>query len=67
MMLYPSIDKLLEKVPSKYSLIILASKRSNEMQVNHNPQLTKYHSDKTVGKALEEVIADKLYIVEEAE
>ena len=41
MMLYPSIDKLLEKVPSKYSLIILASKRSHDLQVYQNPQLDK--------------------------
>ena len=32
-MLYPSIDELLEKVPSKYSLIILASKRAHEMRM----------------------------------
>lgn len=64
MMLEPSIDKLLEKVPSKYSLIILAGRRSKEMQVNHDMQLEKYKSVKTVGKALEEVVADQLYIQE---
>ncbi|MDO4775036.1 MAG: DNA-directed RNA polymerase subunit omega [Aerococcaceae bacterium] len=65
MMLYPSIDNLLAKVPSKYSLIILAGKRSKDMQVNHDMQLEKYQSVKTVGKALEEVIADQLYIQED--
>ncbi|MCW6652626.1 DNA-directed RNA polymerase subunit omega [Aerococcaceae bacterium NML191292] len=64
-MLYPSIDNLLAKVPSKYSLIILAGKRSKDMQVNHDMQLEKYQSVKTVGKALEEVIADQLYIQED--
>lgn len=65
MMLHPSIDKLLEKVPSKYSLIILASKRSHDMQLNKNHQLDKYESVKSVGKSLEEVIAGKLFIREE--
>ena len=65
MMLYPSIDKLLEKVPSKYSLIILASKRSHDLQVYQNPQLDKYESVKAVGKSLEEVIDGKLYIKED--
>lgn len=65
MMLYPSIDKLLEKIPSKYSLIILASKRSNDMQVNQNMQLERYDSVKTVGMALEEVVAGQLYIKED--
>ena len=65
MMLYPSIDKLLERVPSKYSLIILASKRSHDLQVYQKPQLDKYESVKAVGKSLEEVIDGKLYIKED--
>ena len=65
MMLYPSIDKLLEKVPSKYSLIILASKRSHDLQVYQNPKLDKNESVKAVGKSLEEVIDGKLYIKED--
>lgn len=56
MMLYPSIDELLEKVPSKYSLIILASKRAHEMRLYDNMQLNDYKSVKPVGKALEEVV-----------
>ncbi|MBK0347433.1 DNA-directed RNA polymerase subunit omega [Aerococcaceae bacterium zg-ZJ1578] len=60
MMLYPSIDKLIEKVPSKYGLIILASKRAHDMRVNHDYLLDNYESEKAVGKALEEVIAEKL-------
>lgn len=56
MMLYPSIDSLLEKVPSKYSLIILASKRAHEMRLYDNMQLDTYQSIKPVGKALEEIV-----------
>lgn len=64
MMLYPSIDKLVEKVPSKYSMIILASKRAHEMQLYKNELLDEYKSIKAVGKALEEVVAGELYIKE---
>lgn len=65
MMLYPSIDKLGEKVPSKYSLIILASKRAHEIRIHKNKLLEEYEAIKPVGQALEEVVADKLYIAEE--
>ncbi|EFR31243.1 DNA-directed RNA polymerase subunit omega [Eremococcus coleocola] len=64
MMLYPSIDKLVERVPSTYSLIILASKRAHEMQAHKKYQLDDYQSVKPVGQALEEVVADKLEIVD---
>ena len=46
MMLYPSIDKLLNKIDSKYSLVILSSKRAHELH-HHEPQkLEDYQSDK---------------------
>ncbi|MGX7106820.1 DNA-directed RNA polymerase subunit omega [Hutsoniella sourekii] len=64
MLLYPSIDKLNEKIPSTYSLIILASKRAHEMQMFDDHQLESYKSVKSVGQALEEVVADKLTIRE---
>ncbi|MGF3066365.1 DNA-directed RNA polymerase subunit omega [Facklamia sp. P12945] len=62
MMLYPSIDELLKKEPSKYSLITLASKRAKEMEDYKIMQLQDYQSDKPVGKALEEVVAGVLSI-----
>ena len=54
-MLYPSIDKLLKVVDSKYSLAIVAAKRSKEMSVNESYQLplTKYKNQKNICKALE--------------
>lgn len=67
MMLYPSIDQLLEKEPSKYSLIILASKRAKQIQDYKIMQLKSYESVKPVGKALEEVAAGVLAIKEETE
>ena len=39
-MLYPSIDKLLNIVDSKYMLVHVASKRSKQMlEISHYPQM----------------------------
>ncbi|KFN93746.1 DNA-directed RNA polymerase omega subunit [Tetragenococcus muriaticus PMC-11-5] len=57
MMLKPSIDSLLESVNSKYSLVLLASKRAHELDAGANPTLDKFDSVKNVGKALEEIDA----------
>ncbi len=62
MLMYPSIDKLLKKVPSYYSLTILASKRAKELDAGAKPFLKHYHSSKNVGKAFEEIAAGKLKI-----
>lgn len=57
MMLKPSIDFLLKKVPSKYSLVILASKRAHELDEGAQPTLEHFDSVKNVGRALEEIEA----------
>ncbi|ANX12228.1 DNA-directed RNA polymerase subunit omega [Fictibacillus arsenicus] len=54
-MLYPSIDSLMEKIDSKYSLVTLSSKRAREIQKYGNQQIAKPVSYKFVGKALEEI------------
>jgi len=56
-MLYPSIDKLLTVVDSKYKLVHIASKRSKQMHdTNHFQMLEKdYVNKKELGRALEEV------------
>lgn len=61
-MLYPSIDKLLEIVDSRYSLIMLASKRAEELDQGATPMLAHYHNVKSVGMALEEIAAGVLKI-----
>jgi DNA-directed RNA polymerase subunit omega len=60
-MLYPSIDSLLTKIDSKYSLVSVAAKRARSLQGNPNYQLSKYVSYKNVGRALEEIHAGKLH------
>lgn len=57
MISYPSIDKLLENVDSRYSLAILSAKRAHEIESGSVLVLDKYKSNKTVGKALEEIAA----------
>ena len=62
MMLKPSIDSLLEKVNSKYSLVILASKRAHELEAGATPMLEKFDSVKNVGRALEEIDAGDVVV-----
>ena len=56
-MLYPSIDKLLNIVDSKYILVHIAARRSKQMLEYKHYQMkpNEYYSKKTLGKALEEV------------
>lgn len=60
MMLYPSIDKLLNKVNSKYTMVILSAKRAHELHNDGEPLLDEYKSYKNVGRALEEIVAGEL-------
>ena len=56
-MLYPSIDKLLTIVDSKYKLVHVASSRSKQMLENHHYQMAEnqYKNKRTIGRALEEL------------
>lgn len=65
MILYPSVDKLLEHVNSRYSLVMLAAKRAHDLDAGKQPMLDEYTSVKNVGRALEEVEAGDLTIKED--
>lgn len=56
-MIYPSIDKLLNIIDSKYELVHIAAKRSRQIKHDEYLQMSpnKYKSSKNIGKALEEV------------
>ena len=56
-MIYPSIDKLLNIVSSKYELVHIAAKRSRQINNTNFLQLPtrKYKSAKNIGKSLEEL------------
>lgn len=57
-MLYPSIDELVNKVESKYSLVVAASRRARELREGDRTQLLQPKSYKYVGMALEEIYND---------
>lgn len=56
-MIYPSIDKLLTVVDSKYKLVHIVSLRSKEMMLNNHYQMRieQYVSKKEIGRSLEEL------------
>ncbi len=59
-MLYPSIDSLMEKLNSKYTLVTVSAKRARMIQQNSKPMIDDPKSNKFVGVALEEIIEGKL-------
>lgn len=63
-MIYPSIDKILAKVGSKYLLVHVASRRAKEMTENKFYQMpeSKYKCEKNIGRALEEALEDLIHI-----
>ena len=54
MMLKPSIDTLLDRIPSKYSLCILQAKRAHELEEGARPT-QEFKSVKSTLRALEEI------------
>ncbi|MCF6410511.1 DNA-directed RNA polymerase subunit omega [Pseudalkalibacillus salsuginis] len=59
-MLYPSIDSLMEKLDSKYTLVTVSSKRARMIQQSSKPLVDDPKSSKFVGIALEEILEGKL-------
>ena len=58
-MIYPSIDEMLEKVDSRYSLVIMAAKRARSLRERHaaRDETAVY---KEVSTALEDVAEGKI-------
>ena len=63
-MIYPSIDKLLNQVCSKYLLVNIVAKRAREMSETEYYQMkdNEYVSKKNIGRALEEVSKDLIHV-----
>lgn len=62
MMCYPSIDDLVKKVDSKYTLVTLAAQRAREI-TDGQPQpalISGAESQKPVTVALKEILKDKI-------
>jgi len=56
-MIYPSIDKILNSVDSKYILVHIIANRSKQMKESHHLQMQEheYQSKKELGRSLEEL------------
>ena len=63
-MIYPSIDKLLNIVDSKYRLVHVISQRAKQMHEFDHYQMKEcdYHNKRELGRALEEVVAGLIKI-----
>ena len=61
---YPSIDELTDKSSSKYKLVIAAAKRAKEIDASKKSFLQETKNTKSIGIALEEIIADKVKVVD---
>lgn len=63
-MIYPSIDKILNIVDSKYALVYVVANRSKEMIKTKHYQMPEksYKSSKTIGRSLEEVYEGLIHI-----
>ncbi|WP_017186426.1 DNA-directed RNA polymerase subunit omega [Alkalibacillus haloalkaliphilus] len=62
MILEPSVDNLLNKIDSKYAIVIASAKRARELHEENNYILDHHKSPKYVGQALEEIMEDKLTV-----
>lgn len=63
-MIYPSIDKILNIVDSKYALVYIVALRSKQMTKTNYYQkpLNQYKSTKNIGRALEEVYDNLIHV-----
>lgn len=58
-MINPSLDILVTKVDSKYTLVVLAAKRAREL-MDGQEITVRTKSNKKVTNALEEIVADQV-------
>jgi len=63
-MIYPSIDKLLNQVGSKYLLVNVVARRAKEMETTEFYQMKEkdYSSKKNIGRALEEISKNLIHL-----
>lgn len=61
-MRYPSVNDLVEHTHSKYKLVVGAAERSREIDKGDEILVENPHNKKSIGIALEEILADKIVI-----
>lgn len=62
MMIYPSVDELMKKFDSRYSIVIATAKRARELEDKENSAepLVRTMSEKPVTIAVEEIYEGKI-------
>jgi DNA-directed RNA polymerase subunit omega len=65
-MIYPSVDRLLNIVDSKYKLVHITANRAKNMIANKHYQMaeSEYKSAKEIGRSLEELEKGLIKIIE---
>ncbi|MBC7765195.1 MAG: DNA-directed RNA polymerase subunit omega [Hyphomonadaceae bacterium] len=58
-MLYPSINKLMKKVDSRYTLVVMTAKRARQLAAGEE-QLVRDYSEKYVSIAVKEINEGKI-------
>ncbi|HOE57848.1 MAG TPA: DNA-directed RNA polymerase subunit omega [Bacillota bacterium] len=58
-MIYPTLSTLLQKVDSKYTLVVAVAKRARQL-VDGQPKLTPVESSKPVTIAINEICDNKI-------
>lgn len=61
-MLYPSIDEMMNKVDSKYSLVVASARRARALREGSKTDIHAPKSHKYVGVALEEIYEDRILV-----
>lgn len=63
-MIYPSIDKILNVVDSKYALVYIVSDRAKQMIKTdfYQKPIKEYRCKKEIGRALEEVYDGLIHV-----
>ncbi|MGI5851101.1 MAG: DNA-directed RNA polymerase subunit omega [Clostridiales bacterium] len=59
-MIYPSLDELIDKVDSRYTLVVQVAKRARQLVDGQDPMVS-VDSDKPVTVAIHEVRAGKVH------
>ena len=63
MMLYPAIGELMEKVDSRYTLVVETAKRARQLTERNSGDLVAKNSNKAVSLAVEEIAEGKISFI----
>lgn len=66
-MLYPPINELLDKIESRYTLVIAASKRARQLIAGAEAKTSNATPEKPVSIATQEIYEDQVLYTEAAE